>query len=48
MDMNLRRLWEILKDRGAQCAADHGVQRVGHDIATNNNKQWNFSINTIL
>ena len=24
-DMNLRKLWEIVKDRGTWCAAVHGV-----------------------
>ena len=27
VDMSLSRLWEIVKDRGAWCAADLGVER---------------------
>ena len=27
MDMNLSKLWEIVKDRGAWCATAHGVTR---------------------
>ena len=25
MDMNVSKLWEIVEDRGARCAAVHGV-----------------------
>ena len=28
MDMNLSRLWEIVEDRGAWCAAVHGVTKL--------------------
>ena len=34
LDMHLSKLWEIMEDRGAWRAAVHGLQRVGHNLAT--------------
>ena len=34
MGMNLSKLQEMVKDRGAWHAAVHGSQRAGHDLAT--------------
>ena len=34
MDMSLRKLREIVKGRETWCAAVHGLQRVGHNLET--------------
>ena len=34
MDMNLSKLWEIAKDRGAWRAQSTGLQSIGHDSST--------------
>ena len=31
MDMNLGKLWEMVRDRETWCATVHGLQRVRHD-----------------
>ena len=34
MDMSLSKLQEMVKDRGAWCAAVRGASRVGYDLPT--------------
>ena len=34
VDVNLSKFWEIVKDRETWCAAVMGLQRVGHNLGT--------------
>ena len=42
MDMNLRKLREMVKDRGAWCTAVRGVRSVGHELATEQQQQSQY------
>ena len=40
MDMNWSKLWDIVKDRRAWWLQSMGSQGVGHDLATEQQQQW--------
>ena len=42
MDMSLSKLWEIVEGRDASCAAVQGSQRVGYDLATEQQRETGF------
>ena len=44
MDMSVSKLQETVKGREAWCAAVTGLQRVGHDLATEQEQQQRLSL----
>ena len=48
MAMCLSKFGEIVKDREAWCAAVMGLQRVGHDLMTEQQQEWKMTIRNVL
>ena len=46
LDMNVGKLWEMVKDKEAWCAASMGSQRVGYDWVTE--QQQHYLVNILL
>ena len=40
MNLNLRKLWEIVKDKETFVLQSMGSQRVGHDLGTEQQQCW--------
>ena len=40
MDMNLSKLWEIVKERRVWCVAVHGVTKSRHDLVTSQQRTY--------
>ena len=48
MDMNLSKLWEIVKRRKPGMLEYMGSQRVGHDLATEQQQQLPLTVVTLV
>ena len=42
VDMSLSKLWEMVEEREAWHAADHGSQKAGHNLATEQQQEMNI------